>query len=245
MRPRPGWRPGPCRPCARVGPGRLHLTTCVIDACAAPHWGACALSEFVFQIIGQPGVGALGHSIWRDSGRDRRWPLCARPWYPQAPECTRGAQAAEDHHSRGFTRMSQAQIDGMADDGAMEPTKEEPGGVVSRRNGSITTAGALSWHDARVQDSTNPQSCVSAREVTSASGLRLLKLRRMSGGRGITQGRKYHKYDALFRYEQPAALCSPRPSCSSFVPWFACRSDRSLCISTHDSRCHHPGDTSH
>lgn len=49
------------------------------------HTGALRMSEFVFG-IGQPGVGALAKTIWRDqAGEIRAMGLGRKAWYTQAP----------------------------------------------------------------------------------------------------------------------------------------------------------------
>jgi uncharacterized protein (DUF305 family) len=49
------------------------------------HTGALWIGEFVFG-IGQPGVGVLGKTIWRDQANEiRAMGLWRKSWYPQAP----------------------------------------------------------------------------------------------------------------------------------------------------------------
>jgi len=132
------------------------LTTCASStAWVQHHTGALRMSEFVFN-IGQPGVGALGHSIWRDQAQEiRAMALWRKAWYPQAPVYPVALKPGGDPNSlAGLTRMSQAQIDGMRmmGDG---PTKENRvvwflEGMLDHHGGALIMA-----HDARAK-STNP-----------------------------------------------------------------------------------------
>ena len=138
-----------------VGPAGSTYDLRFIDGMVQHHTGALRMSEFVFD-IGQPGVGALGKTIWRDQAKEiRAMGLWRKAWYPQAPVYPVALAAGGDPNSlSGLTRMSQAQIDGMRmmGDG---PTKENRvvwflEGMLDHHGGALIMA-----HDALAK-STNP-----------------------------------------------------------------------------------------
>ncbi len=179
-----------------VGPAGSTYDLRFIDGMVQHHTGALRMSEFVFG-IGQPGVGALGNSIWRDQAKEiRAMGLWRKAWYSQAPVYPVTLASGGDPNSlAGLTRMSQSQIDGMRmmGDG---PTKENR--VVWFLEGMIEHhAGALMMaHDARAK-STNPTIRRFAREVIVAQRAEIIELRRMLALEGLRKP-EYYKYDRLF-----------------------------------------------
>ncbi|MFM7267067.1 MAG: DUF305 domain-containing protein, partial [Cyanobium sp.] len=56
-----------------------------LDGMAVHHTGALRMSEFVFD-IGQPGVGALAKTIWRDQAQEiKAMGQWRKAWFPEAP----------------------------------------------------------------------------------------------------------------------------------------------------------------
>jgi len=160
-----GWRPGPCRPCARCWPGLAPLTTFALPSTRMvqpPHWGAAHERKFVFQyrpswrgawVIrsgaisgpGESGDGSLAHGLGN----------------PQAPVYLWRSSRAETPTACGAYRMSQAQIDGMRMMARHGPTKEHRVVVVfSKECYDPPRRGADSW-PTTPRKSTIPQILVS------------------------------------------------------------------------------------
>jgi uncharacterized protein (DUF305 family) len=181
-----------------VGPAGSTYDLRFIDGMVQHHTGALRMSEFVFN-IGQPGVGALGKTIWRDQANEiRAMGLWRKAWYPQAPVYPVALASGGDPNSlSGLTRMSQAQIDGMRMMGEL-PTKENR--VVWFLEGMLEHhAGALMMaHDALAK-STNTTIRRFARGVIVAQRAEIIELRRMLAVEGLRKP-EYFKYDALFRF---------------------------------------------
>jgi len=181
-----------------VGPAGSTYDLRWIDGMVQHHTGALRMSEFVFN-IGQPGVGALGKTIWRDQANEiRAMGLWRKAWYPQAPVYPVALASGGDPNSlSGLTRMSQAQIDGMRMMGEL-PTKENR--VVWFLEGMLEHhAGALMMaHDALAK-STNTTIQRFARGVIVAQRAEIIELRRMLAVEGLRKP-EYFKYDALFRF---------------------------------------------
>ena len=181
-----------------VGPAGSTYDLRFIDGMVQHHTGALRMSEFVFN-IGQPGVGALGKTIWRDQANEiRAMGLWRKAWYPQAPVYPVALASGGDPNSlSGLTRMSQAQIDGMRMMGEL-PSKENR--VVWFLEGMLEHhAGALMMaHDALAK-STNTTIRRFARGVIVAQRAEIIELRRMLAVEGLRK-QEYFKYDALFRF---------------------------------------------
>jgi len=179
-----------------VGPAGDTYDLRFLDGMVQHHTGALRMSEFVFD-IGQPGVGALGKSIWRDQANEiRAMGLWRKAWYPQAPVYPVALAPGGDPNSlSGLTRMSQAQIEGMRMMGS-GPTRENR--VVWFLEGMIEHhAGALMMaHDARAK-STNTTIRRFARDVIVAQRAEIIELRRMLAVEGLRKP-EYYKYDRLF-----------------------------------------------
>ncbi|WP_051017158.1 DUF305 domain-containing protein [Cyanobium gracile] len=123
-----------------MGPAATY-DLCFIAGKVQHHNGAPRISEFVFG-IGQPGVGALGKTIWRDQANEiRAMGLWRKAWYPQAPVYPVAlASYGDPNRLNGLTHMSQAQIGGirMMDDAPAPPGTTALSG--SSKGCSITTA---------------------------------------------------------------------------------------------------------
>ena len=85
-----------------------------IDAMVQHHTGALRMSEFVFD-IGVPGVGALGHDIWRDQAREiKAMGQWRKAWYPDAPVYPVVLKTGGDPNAMAdLTRMTPAQVEAM------------------------------------------------------------------------------------------------------------------------------------
>ncbi len=179
-----------------LGPAGASYDLRFIDGMVQHHTGALRMSEFVFG-IGQPGVGALGKTIWRDQSSEiRAMGLWRRAWYPQAPVYPVALASGGDPDSlAGLTRMSQAQIDAMRMMGE-GPTRENRvvwflEGMLHHHGGALLMA-----HDALAK-STNPTIRRFARGVIMAQRAEIIELRRMLATEGLRKP-EYGRYDALF-----------------------------------------------
>ncbi|WP_216900323.1 DUF305 domain-containing protein, partial [Synechococcus sp. CCY 9618] len=167
-----------------VGPAGATYDLRFIDGMVQHHTGALRMSEFVFD-IGQPGVGALGKTIWRDQANEiRAMGLWRKAWYPQAPVYPVALAPGGDPDSlSGLMRMGQARIDGMrmVGDGL---TKENRvvwflEGMLNHHGGALIMA-----HDALAK-STNPTVRRFARQVIVAQRAEIIELRRMLALEGL------------------------------------------------------------
>jgi len=179
-----------------LGPAGDTFDLRFIDGMVQHHTGALRMSEFVFG-IGQPGVGALGKTIWRDQANEiRAMGLWRKAWYPQAPVYPVALAAGGDPNSlEGLTRMNQAQIDGMRML-AGGPTRENRvvwflEGMLHHHGGALLMA-----HDALTK-STNPTILRFARGVIVGQRAEIMELRRMLTVEGLRKP-EYHNYDGLF-----------------------------------------------
>lgn len=180
-----------------VGPAGATYDLRFIDGMVQHHTGALRMSEFIFD-IGEPGVGSLGKSIWRDQANEiRAMGLWRKAWYPQAPSFPVALAPGGDPNSlSGLTRMSQAQIEGMRMMGP-GPTRENRvvwflEGMLEHHGGALMMA-----HDALAK-STNTTIRRFARDVILAQRAEIIELRRMLAVEGLRKP-EYHKFDALFR----------------------------------------------
>ncbi|MBE9171660.1 DUF305 domain-containing protein [Cyanobium sp. LEGE 06143] len=179
-----------------VGPAGATYDLRFLDGMVQHHTGALRMSEFVFG-IDQPGVGALGNTIWRDQASEiRAMGLWRRAWYPQAPVYPVALAPGGDPNSlSGLTRMSQAQIEGMRMMGA-GPTRENRvvwflEGMIHHHGGALIMA-----HDALAK-STNTTIRRFARAVIVAQRAEIIELRRMLAVEGLCKP-EYSQYDELF-----------------------------------------------
>jgi uncharacterized protein (DUF305 family) len=179
-----------------VGPAGATYDLRFIDGMVQHHTGALRMSEFVFG-IGEPGVGALATTIWRDQASEiRAMGLWRKAWYPQAPVYPVAlAPGGNPDSLSGLTRMSQAQIDGMRMMGDA-PTPQNRvvwflEGMLHHHGGALIMA-----HDALTK-STNPTIRRFARNVIVAQRAEIIQLRRMLAVEGLRKP-EYGRYDALF-----------------------------------------------
>jgi len=179
-----------------VGPAGATYDLRFIDGMVQHHTGALRMSEFVFD-IGQPGIGALAKTIWRDQAQEiRAMGLWRKAWYPQAPVHPVALAPGGDPNSlSGLTRMSQTQIDGMRMMGE-GPSSENRvvwflEGMLHHHGGALIMA-----HDALAK-SRNPTIRRFARGVIVAQRAEIIELRRMLAVEGLRKP-EYHNYDALF-----------------------------------------------
>ncbi|MCP9820727.1 DUF305 domain-containing protein [Synechococcus sp. Cruz-9H2] len=180
-----------------VGPAGATYDLRFIDGMVQHHTGALRMSEFIFD-IGEPGVGSLGKSIWRDQANEiRAMGLWRKAWYPEAPNFPVALAPGGDPNSlSGLTRMSQTQIEGMRMMGS-GPTRENRvvwfiEGMLEHHGGALMMA-----HDALAK-STNTTIRRFARDVILAQRAEIIELRRMLAVEGLRKP-EYHKFDALFR----------------------------------------------
>lgn len=169
-----------------------------LDAMAAHHTGALRMSEFVFD-IGQPGVGALGKSIWRDQAQEiKAMGQWRKAWYPDAPVYPVSLRAGGDPNAMAdLIRMSPAQIQAMQMMGSA-PTRENRvtwflEGMIAHHGGALVMA-----HDA-LGKSTNPTIRRLARDIIVAQRREIIELRRMLRHDGLNKP-EYHQFDALFSF---------------------------------------------
>jgi len=154
------------------------------------------MSEFVFG-IGEPGVGALANSIWREQAAEiRAMGLWRKAWYPEAPAYPVAlAPGADPDSLSGLIRMSQAQIEGMRMMGE-GPTRENRvvwflEGMLEHHGGALMMA-----HDALAKSS-NTTIRRFARQVIVAQRAEIIALRRMLAVEGLRKP-AYYKFDNLF-----------------------------------------------
>ena len=181
-----------------VGPAGRTYDLRWLDAMVQHHTGALRMSEFVFD-IGQPGVGALAKSIWRDQAQEiKAMGQWRKAWYPEAPAYPVALQTGGDPNSmESLERMSAAHIQAMRMMGST-PTRENRvtwflEGMIAHHGGALEMA-----HDA-LNRSTNPTVRRLAREVIKAQRAEIIELRRMLRLEGLSKP-EYSQYDALFRF---------------------------------------------
>jgi uncharacterized protein (DUF305 family) len=181
-----------------VGPAGGTYDLRWLDAMVQHHTGALRMSEFVFN-IGQPGVGALANSIWREQAREiKAMGQWRKAWYPEAPVYPVALKSGADPNSMaGLERMGAAQIQAMQMMGST-PTKVNRvvwflEGMIAHHGGALQMA-----HDA-LNKSTNPTVLRLAREIIVAQRAEIIELRRMLRQEGLTKP-EYSQYDALFQF---------------------------------------------
>ena len=179
-----------------LGPAGASYDLRFIDGMVQHHTGALRMAEYMFD-MGEPGVGALAKTIWRDQAHEiRAMGLWRKAWYPGAPVYPVAlAPGADPNSLSGLTRMGQAQIDGMRMLGE-GPTKENRvqwflEGMLHHHGGALTMA-----HDALAK-STNPTIRRFAQGVIVAQRAEIMQLRRMLALGGLRKP-EYHKYDSMF-----------------------------------------------
>jgi uncharacterized protein (DUF305 family) len=169
-----------------------------LDAMVQHHTGALRMSEFVFD-IGQPGVGALAKSIWREQAQEiQAMGLWRKAWYPDAPiypvvlENSGNPDAMAD-----LIRMNPAQIQAMQ---MMDSTPTKSNrvtwfleGMLAHHGGALVMA-----HDA-LHKSSNPTIRRLARQIIVAQRREIIELRRMLKHDGPDKP-EYSRYDIIFSF---------------------------------------------
>jgi uncharacterized protein (DUF305 family) len=181
-----------------VGPAGSTYDLRWLDAMVQHHTGALRMSEFVFD-IGEPGVGALAKTIWRDQAQEiKAMGQWRKAWYPEAPVYPVALKSSGDPHSmEGLERMSAAHIQAMQMMGST-PTRENRvtwflEGMLAHHGGALVMA-----HDA-LRKSTNPTIRRLAREIIVAQRREILQLRRMLRHDGFDKP-EYYQFDPLFTF---------------------------------------------
>jgi uncharacterized protein (DUF305 family) len=181
-----------------VGPAGRTYDLRWLDAMVQHHTGALRMSEFVFY-IGQPGVGALAKTIWRDQAQEiKAMGQWRKAWYPEAPVYPVALKTGGDPNSmEGLERMSSAHIQAMQMMGST-PSRENRvtwflEGMIAHHGGALVMA-----HDA-LKMSTNPTIRRLAREIIVAQRREIIELRRMLRYDGLNKP-EYHQFDALFSF---------------------------------------------
>jgi uncharacterized protein (DUF305 family) len=181
-----------------VGPAGGTYDLRWLDGMVQHHTGALRMSEFVFD-IGQPGVGALAQSIWRDQAQEiKAMGQWRKAWYPEAPVYPVALKSGGDPNSMAsLERMSAAQIQGMQMTGST-PTRDTRvtwflEGMIAHHGGALVMA-----HDA-LKKSSNTTVRRLARAIIVAQRREILELRRMLKHDGLDQP-AYYQFDALFAF---------------------------------------------
>ncbi len=179
-----------------VGPAGATYDLRWLDAMVQHHTGALRMSEFVFD-IGQPGVGALAKTIWRDQAQEiRAMGQWRKAWYPEAPVYPVALRPGGDPNSlAGLERMTASQIEAMRMTGST-PTRETRvvwflEGMLHHHGGALQMA-----HDALAKSSNATVQRLS-REIIVAQRREIIELRRMLNHDGLNKP-EYYRYDALF-----------------------------------------------
>ena len=169
-----------------------------LDGMVQHHTGALRMSEFVFD-IGQPGVGALAKSIWREQAQEiKAMGQWRKAWYPEAPLYPVAMKTGGDPNSiESLERMSAAHIQAMQMMGST-PTRQNRviwflEGMIAHHGGALVMA-----HDA-LKKSTNPTISRLARDIIVAQRREILELRRMLKHDGLDKP-EYYQFDALFSF---------------------------------------------
>lgn len=181
-----------------VGPAGATYDLRWLDAMVQHHSGALRMSEFVFD-IGQPGVGALAKTIWRDQAQEiKAMGQWRKAWYPEAPVYPVTLRPGGNPNTmEGLQRMTPAQIEALRMTGA-NPTRDTRvvwflEGMLQHHGGALQMA-----HDALAKSS-NVTVRRLAREIIVAQRREIIELRRMLNHDGLNKP-EYYRYDALFSF---------------------------------------------
>lgn len=179
-----------------MGPAGATYDLRWLDAMVQHHTGALRMSEFVFD-IGQPGVGALAKTIWRDQAQEiKAMGQWRKAWYPEAPVYPVALRPGGDPNTlEGLQRMTPAQIEAMRMMGST-PTRATRvvwflEGMLQHHGGALQMA-----HDALAK-SRNTTVRRLAREIIVAQRREIIELRGMLKRDGLNKP-EYYRYDALF-----------------------------------------------
>ncbi|WP_087068674.1 DUF305 domain-containing protein [Cyanobium sp. NIES-981] len=179
-----------------VGPAGETYDLRFLDAMVQHHTGALRMSEFVFG-IGEPGVGALATTIWREQAREiRAMGLWRKAWYPEAPIYPVALRPGGNPDAMAdLERMGSAQIEAMQ----MVTTKPTRANrvvwflesMIEHHGGALQMA-----HDA-LEKSSTPTIRRLAREIIVTQRLEIIQLRRMLQHDGLNKP-AYYRFDPLF-----------------------------------------------
>ena len=179
-----------------MGPAGATYDLRWLDAMVQHHTGALRMSEFVFD-IGQPGVGALAKTIWRDQAQEiKAMGQWRKAWYPEAPVYPVALRPGGDPNTmEGLQRMTPAQIEAMRMMGST-PTRDTRvvwflEGMLQHHGGALQMA-----HDALAK-SRNTTVRRLAREIIAAQRREIIELRGMLKRDGLNKP-EYYRYDVLF-----------------------------------------------
>jgi uncharacterized protein (DUF305 family) len=181
-----------------VGPAGSTYDLRWLDAMVQHHTGALRMSAFVFD-IGQPGVGALAKTIWRDQAQEiKAMGQWRKAWYPEAPDYPVSLKSGGDPNSMdSLEAMGAAHIQAMQMMGS-RPTRQNRvtwflEGMITHHGGALMMA-----HDA-LRKSANPTIRRLARDIIAAQRREIIELRRMLRHDGHNKP-EYYQYDALFSF---------------------------------------------
>jgi uncharacterized protein (DUF305 family) len=169
-----------------------------LDAMVQHHTGALRMSEFVFD-IGQPGVGALAKTIWRDQAQEiKAMGQWRKAWYPEAPVYPVALKSGGHPNAMAdLERMSAAQIQAMRMTGST-PTPNNRvtwflEGMIAHHGGALVMA-----HDA-LNKSSNPTIRRLAANIIVAQRREIIELRSMLKRDGLNKP-EYREFDGLFSF---------------------------------------------
>ena len=167
-----------------------------LDAMVQHHTGALRMSEFVFD-IGQPGVGALAKTIWRDQAQEiKAMGQWRKAWYPEAPVYPVALKNGGNPNAMAdLERMSTAQIQAMRMSGSTPTPNTRVSwfleGMIAHHGGALVMA-----HDA-LQKSRNPTVRRLAANIIVAQRREIIELRSMLKRDGLDKP-DYRAFDGLF-----------------------------------------------
>ena len=167
-----------------------------LDAMVQHHTGALRMSEFVFD-IGQPGVGALAKTIWRDQAQEiKAMGQWRKAWYPEAPVYPVALKNGGNPNAMAdLERMSTAQIQAMRMTGSTPTPNTRVSwfleGMIAHHGGALVMA-----HDA-LNKSRNPTIRRLAANIIVAQRREIIELRSMLKRDGLDKP-DYRAFDGLF-----------------------------------------------
>lgn len=180
-----------------VGPAGATYDLRWIDGMVQHHTGALRMSEYVFD-IGEPGVGALAHEIWREQAQEiKAMGQWRKAWFPEAPVYPVALKPGGDPNAlSALVRMNAAQIEAMQML-ASTPTRENRvswflEGMLQHHGGALIMA-----HDA-LDKSSHPTIRRLARHIIIAQRREIIQLRKMLQHNGLNKP-EYFLYDPLFK----------------------------------------------
>jgi uncharacterized protein (DUF305 family) len=127
-----------------LGPAGSSYDLRFIDAMVQHYTGALRMGDYVVG-IGEPGVGALAKTIWRDQADEiRAMGLWRKAWYPEAPVYPLAlAPGADPNSLAALSRMGQAQIEAVRMLGAQPTILRFARGVIVAQRAEIIQLGKM------------------------------------------------------------------------------------------------------